>query len=205
MDDDKQTVVTEPEAGAQPPVEDQGAQDNQEQDVDWDELLSQFDETSTTESSSGTPKPENSEDTALLQRLEQLEARTVEFETEAVKQDIQELVKAVGGETDLPAFAVRGFIDEQSERDPRIQEAFNQRKTNPAAFKRVTAALTREFAKANKGRIDPDATNTDAAVTAALRGSQTTAPDAPPPDYSKLSNGEYREKVMNQWGFDPGV
>ena len=205
MESEQQTVVTETDAGAPPPVEESGAQDTQD-DVDWDELLSQYEATNQDAEPASQPL-ENSEnqDSGLQAKVEQLQAQLASVLDKGTKADVQDLISSVGGETELPSYAVRGFIDEQAEKDPRIREAFNQREANPTAYKKVVAALNKQFASENKGRIDPNATEDAAAVNAALRGSQTTAPETPPPDLSKLSNGEYREKIMKDFGFDPGI
>lgn len=199
METETQTVATETDDEAKPSPEESGAQD--EQDVDWEKLLSEYDP----KPAPSTPEANTNQNDDLRSEVEHLKAQLESVQDRGNKADIADLISTVKGEMDLPAYAVRGFIDEQAESDPRIREAFNQRDTNPTAYNKVVKALGKKFASENKSRIDPAATEDSAAVDAALKGSQTTAPETPPPDYSRLSNGEYRQKIMTEYGYDPGV
>ena len=209
MEVDKQTVADEPEVEAQPSTQDQGAQESEGQSQEnLDDILRQFQESQ--KSQGQTPDAQGIQETPsnletnpaqsdeVLQRLQALES--AEF-----AKDIDDLTSRVGGETDLPSYAVRGFIDEQSDKDPRIKDIFANRKSDPATYNKMVAGLQRKFADENKTRIDPAATSTDAAVAASLQGSQKTAPETPPPDLTGLSNNEFRQKVQEEWGYTPVV
>jgi hypothetical protein len=52
--------------------------------------------------------------------------------------------------------------------------------------------------------IDRKATDTYLAFAAAVRGASTRATAEPPPDFTDMSNAEGRQKVIENYGFDPG-
>lgn len=203
MDTEKQTVVAETEAEAQPSVEAPDAQETQD-DVNWEDVFKEFNQTNEPQPATSSPEGQD-QGNVLRAELDQLKAELAEVRGKSTKADINSLITEVGGETGLPGYAVRGFIDEQAENDPRIRDVFDNRDANPAAYKKVVAALTKQFASQNKAPIDPATTEDTAAVNAALRGSQTEASTSVPPKFSHLSDAEYRDKVKAEYGFDPGV
>jgi hypothetical protein len=73
------------------------------------------------------------------------------------------------------------------------------------AINRAIDNLRRE-AKSIPTPEDRALTEDVAAVAAAVMGAFSPHPIAPAaPDYSRMSNDEYRQSVRDDYGFDPGV
>lgn len=98
------------------------------------------------------------------------------------------------------------LVDGRAKRDPKLQNAWLNRSSNPAAWSKVEKALHADLSKKFQPRVDKNATEDREVVAAAVRAASTTkASDEKPPDLSRMSNGEYRQWVMSNHGYDPGV
>jgi len=51
----------------------------------------------------------------------------------------------------------------------------------------------KRMVKEAKNRVDPDATEDRAAVTAAVKGASAKAPEEKPPNLGKMTQGEFEE------------
>ncbi len=198
MSDDKQPVVDETKTSAQPEV----AVDSARKDgTDLDTLLAQY-EQQTTKTETVSP-PETQQQPPARPQVDPNVSRLL---SRFDREDLQRLVGIVKGDLDYDEELVEAFIDVQARKDPRLQRAWLEREGNPKAFDQIAKELGKALAKKASKRADPALTEDREAVVAAVRGASTQrAPDSPPPNFGKMSNVEYRNKVRDEYGFDPGV
>jgi hypothetical protein len=198
MNDDTQAVVKD---DVTPAPQGEQSQIARKDDADLESLLSQFEQTA-------APKPEpitEQKPAGTPAVDDELRRRFAEWE---FKQEIIPAIRRVRGdipEDVLSDDEVQDWLDGRAKRDERLQKAWLNRKTNPRAWANLEKALGAELHKKFSKLPDSQATEDVAAITAAVRGSSTKVPEGKPPDYAKLSNAEYRRKVRDEFGFDPGV
>lgn len=195
-----QAVVDETKAPAQPGAEATSART----DDDLDKLLAQYDETQPARTpepatpATAAPAADQVKDASAEVLAAAQEVRTHRFQT-----DMNATIKDVRG--DLPPDLydddfVASWIDTQAKKDPRLANAWVNRNADPKKFGQVKAALGKEFAK-RYGRIpDKQATEDREAVTAAVRGSSTKAPEGKAPDYSKMTDAEFAAEKARMFG-----
>lgn len=205
----QQAVVDGADTQAMPGSE--AGQDARNQVDDLDALLSQWPEPPAKPAADPPPPAaavQQPEVAALKAQMDAFAGRVAEVEQIKFKADMGATIKDIRGELDpnvLDDGLVESWLDFQARQDPRLAQAWAQRDANPAQFRRVKVELGKKLAK-QFGRLpDPAATEDRNAVTAAVRGSSTKAPAEPVPNYSGMSNAEYREAIKKEHGFDPGV
>jgi hypothetical protein len=196
-----QTVVDTTNAPAQ-----QGATEGTARIDDLDAALKEFD-TATTTSSPPEPKPTTTtnDDPGLAARLATLERERAD---ERFRSAITPIVQKVRGDVPPEVFdddEVIAWMDARAKKDPRLQSAWTNRDKNPAAWDRVVENLGREFGKKFTPRVDESVTADRHAVTAAVRGASNRAPEGKAPDYSGMSNAEFREAHKRDYGYFPPV
>lgn len=199
-EENTQPVVTETNAPAVPGAEAPSART----DDDLDSLLAQFDESAPKPSEPAKPEPRAAaaDDDAAVAANEVFKARD-EIRQDRFKRDMNDTIGKVRG--DLPSdfyddTFMRAWIDARAEGDPRLGTAWAQRHDNPAKFKQVVGALGKEFAKKYGKLPDRQATEDREAVTAAVRGASTRAPEGKAPDYSKLTPAEFQAEKDRMFG-----
>jgi hypothetical protein len=184
-----QAVVDETNGAAQPAP----AETSARTDDDLDRLLNEFDQGKPAPSEPAKPATAApaADDQALATETVLNEAKFIR--QQRFQQDMQATVKDVRG--DLPSDLydddfVQAWIDAQATKDPRLANAWVNRSADPKKFGQVKAALGKEFAK-RYGRIpDKQATEDREAVTAAVRGASTKAPEGKAPDYSRMTDSQ---------------
>lgn len=188
-----QAVVDETKGAASPAPAVQDARDD-----DLDTALKSFDDA--TKSKSPTP-PAPTADVAktdtddVIRRVSELEKALADREFQA---DIVPVIKTVRGDVPPEVYDdddVRDWIDRQARNDPRLQQAWLNRKADPQGFSRVVKGLERKLAQKFEKLPDKAATEDVAAVTAAMRGTSTKAPPEKAPEYGKMSNNEFANEV----------
>lgn len=202
MSDTAQTVVEEPKVAAEPAAE---APDARNED-DLDTLLAQWDQqVEKPSSSTPEPKPDAKADTDLAKRLETLEQQLA---AERFEKDIDPVIKAVRGDVPQELYDdndIRDWIDRQAKADPRLANAWLNRKNDPQKFAKVVNGLGRKLQERFAKLPDKQATEDHAAVAAAVRGASTKAPEGQPPKFGNLSNADFAKEVEKNYGFNPGV
>lgn len=205
-----QAVVDDANTRAAPGSEADGARNDAGPDLD--QLLAEFDQQTT--AGTAPPSPVQGADTtspdvkALAARLQSIEGAVQKVTKFEFDRDMGELVKQVRGDLDSELFddeLVTAWVDGRARNDPRLQRAWLEREANPKQFRAIAEGLGRAFKKKFDKMPDRNATEDREAVTAAVRGASTKAPETPPANYGGMSNAEYREKVRQDYGFDPGV
>lgn len=189
-----QTAAQTTEATARPVVEATGAQVTETADLD--SLLSSFD--TETKASPPAPEPKPAAPTAVVDLEARKELAALKFEKE-----FKPVLAAVRG--DIPAEVLSDeeltdLIDGRAKRDTRLQNAWNNRASNPKAWSGIQKALSAEIAKKFSKLPDPDATEDRAAVTAAVRGASHKAPAEQAPNYGAMTDAEF-QKEKARLGF----
>lgn len=198
-DQTTQAAVDETKAPAQPGAEVTSAR----ADDDLDTLLAEFDGSKT--SSPEPAKPATAApaaDDVNDASAEVLRARD-EIRQDRFKRDMNDTIDKVRG--DLPAdfydnTFMQAWIDAKASSDPRLATAWVQRNENPQKFKQVIGALGKEFAKKYGKLPDRQATEDREAVTAAVRGSSTRAPEGKAPDYAAMTPGDFQAEKDRMFG-----
>jgi hypothetical protein len=198
-----QAVVDDAAAGAVPPAQAPNARDEGD---DLDKLLSQYDQQ--TQSHAAPPTQPEPKAGPAGDPKTQTDPVVTALANRLFKQDMNETIKQVRGNLD-PAFFdepfVKAWIDGQATQDPRLTKAWLERDSNPKQFQKVVDQLGRNFAKKYGKLPDRNATEDREAVTAAVRGASTKAPEGKAPDFAGMSNVEYREAHKKEYGYYPNV
>ncbi len=202
MNDTTQAVV-ETDAPAKP-----GAQvDSARVETDeLDKLLAEFDSDKPKPPETPKPEPKGTDDVKSL--LEPLQGQLTQLQNRQFKHDMGDTIKKVRGDLDPDFFddkLVKGWIDAMAEDTPKLATAWVNRDNNPKAFQKVVEQLGRDFSKKFSKLPDKSATEDREAVSHAVRGASTNAPEGKAPDFSGMSNAEYREKHKAAYGYYPNV
>lgn len=199
-----------------------GAEDADARDEgdDLEALLSEYDAengddevrspTGKEDGKSAKPAPESEQDKDKSQDFEAIDRRLREFEKREAerlyRQDMDKAIKAVRGDMDGDLFDDRfmeAWIDSQARDDPRLTKAWQERHDNPKRFKSILDGLGKKFAKKYSKLPDKEATEDREAVSAAVRGASGKAPEPKAPDYSKMTDAEFRDAMEKDHGFSP--
>ena len=90
-----------------------------------------------------------------------------------------------------------------AKQDSRLSTAWTERHQNPQHFDKVVSTLGRKFHEKFSRFPDKEATENKEAVTAAVQGASTTAPEKKPTSYNGMSDAEFRKSVRDEYGFEP--
>ncbi len=189
----EQAVATEPNAGATPPADGGGAQ---EQSVD--ELLSEFDAGNTkepTDEKQPVPKEESDGKVEFTpsQRKELLDELRTDIK---VEEELKTAVKEIKGDLDIEDNYVRWRLEELAKNDERVWKAFIARKSNPKAWSAVSKKLNKELSD----KYGKPATGTDKEQIASAVHSATQTSGAPSGevDIKKMSDADFE---MQKYGI----
>lgn len=201
-----QAAVDDTKASAKPDA----AVDSARNDGDeLDKLLAEFDDSKPkAPPEPAKPEPKAGEADDLKAAKDEVLSARDEIRQERFKKDMGETIAEVRGDLPTDYFDdhfVQAYIDSRAAADPRLSKAWVERHSNPQAFKRVKGALAREFASKYGKLPDKQATEDREAVTAAVRGASTRAPEGKAPDYAGMSNAEFREAHKKDYGYYPPV
>lgn len=180
-----QSAAQPTEVPAQPAAEVTGAQPTQPADLD--SILAEFDQ-----SAKPAPAPETKPATAptpVVDNEARQELAALKFQLE-----IKPVLERIRGDIPKDRFTddeVQDLIDGRARRDPRLQQAWLNRASNPAAWNKIEKALGQEMSKKFTKLPDPDATEDRAAVTAAVRGASQKAPAESAPNYGAMNDAEF--------------
>lgn len=202
-DQTTQAAVDETETQVTPAVEDAGAQGKTD---DLDSFLNEY------ESQTKQPEPtsERKANADLESQVLELRTQLNSFVQSAAEkknsEDLTNAIKEVRGNLDVQDWMVEGWISHQARTNPKINDVWNNRENDPTAARRLLSSLKTKFAGEQAKSPDRNATEDREAVAAAVRtASSTKAPEEKPPDYAVQNDGEFRQSVKKQYGYDPGV
>ena len=192
-DQKTQAAVDETKVPAEQGTEATSAQDGDDLDV----LLKQFDDSKSGSSEPAKPEPKADAASETQAANDTILNEAKFIRQERIKKDIAETIKDIRGDLSSDFFDdsfVEAWLDSKAMKDPRLAKMWDERNASPQKFAQLKAALGKEFAK-KYGRI-PDAAATEdrEAVTAAVRGASTKAPEGKAPDYGRMTDRElYKE------------
>jgi len=199
-----------------------GAQDQGQGGDDLDALLAEFDQYHNTEPQGGSNGSQlnpsqgyaakngdggqtDSEGNYVTREELQQEIQRVREREKAEQQaekDINEAVKTVKGELNVPDTWVRGILEREAMSDERFYNAFVNRDKNPQTWNKILKAKNREIAKTFGGSVDKEASQSADAVESAVRSAATQSPkgsnkgDKNPLRMSPKEYEQYRQSVM---------
>lgn len=196
-EENTQPVVTEPNVPAQPGTEAPIART----DDDLDALLKEFDtETKSPEPAKPATAAPAAIDPAVANETVLSEAKFIR--QERFQKDMDETIKKVRGDLPEELFdgpLVQAWIDSQATKDPRLAQAWANRNADPKKFGQVVTELGKRFSKYGK-LPDKQATEDREAVTAAVRGASTRAPEGKAPNYAGMTNADFAAEKDRAFG-----
>lgn len=193
-DEITQAATDLPNAEATPSVEGTGAQEAKTPDLDA--LLDQYRKETGSPAQPSAPAPVP--DTVARSEFEALRAEIVKTKME---KEIDYLAKGLRAAGDIPDFLsdddLVGIVDRQAAKDPALARAWNESANDPKSRDRLINVLGKELGKkfANIRPVDEKATADREAVAGAVRGASTRAPEGRAPDYSNLTDNEFRKEA----------
>jgi len=203
-----QTAVDTTKTPAEPGVTADSARTDGD---DLDQLLSEFDESGRARATPEPARPATNADAAnpdFKALADEVRGLRTERQQETFRKDMDTTIKDVRGNLDPEYFDdvfVESWMDAQARLDPRLASAWANRHANPKQFAKVKESLGRTFVKKYGSLPDKQATEDREAVTAAVRGASTRAPEGKAPDFGKMSNHEFREAHKKEYGYYPSV
>jgi hypothetical protein len=184
-------------------------------DTDLDALLAEFDQSTKTMTAGNTAAPLADDFAERQQRANNGERSLSPAEQAAyaegmqrAERDLKSVVTDVRADMPLHLYSddfVQTWIDNQARQNLQLQRVWMNRDSSPGAFRAAVNQLSKKFYKTFRDMPDREATEDRNAVTAAMRGASSRAPEDRPPSYGTLSNAEYAKDVRERFGFDPGV
>ena len=182
---DEQAAVAEDPKEDQ--TDDSSAEGGTAQDDDdgLDELLKEFDQKREAAAAQKEPTPvkepkgkTGDEDLALAT----LEHRLNETEAREQRRELEGLFSRISKGTAGDDLQVEAYLNAVSRREPRINQAYQNRGENPKAWDNVEKKLKQDFEKRWGRQVDKAATEGRDSVASAVRSASTAAPKK---DYSQ--------------------
>lgn len=172
----EQTAVANTDEASKETASADGGAAQQEEDLE--ELLKEFDlrrEDKFQEQAHQASGPTDDEQQLDIAAIAQLEARLNATEQRELRRELENVFNefTVGVEAD--AVDAEAFLNAQAMRDPRLNQVWEQRNSNPKAWNRVKGHLKQEFTKRFGKKVDKTATEGRNAVGAAVRSASTAA------------------------------
>jgi hypothetical protein len=186
-----QTAVDATKTPAEPGVAGNDAQVNGDE---LDTLLSEFDKTAAPPAAAASSPAQAAGTDDLKALADEVRGLRTERQQETFRRDMDVTIKNIRGDLSPEFFddrIVEAWVDAEARADPRLSQAWNDRHTNPKGFQKVVDTLGRKFASKYGKLPDKQATDDREAVTAAVRGASTRAPEGQAPDYSKMNDREF--------------
>jgi hypothetical protein len=185
----------------------EGADEGTKKD-DIEAALSEYDEGTGGGSSAGqqqTQKPAEKPSDEALERIKRLEQQEYE---RVYRADLGKAINHIRGDfaaDEVDDEFIETWLNARAKKDPRVANAWRLRDEDTAKFGRVLNALKQEFAEKHQRlrKADTEATETREVVSEAVRRGSGKAPEGKAPDYSKMSDVEFREAVRKEHGFSP--
>jgi hypothetical protein len=198
----EQTAVAE-EANVDP-KEGAAAESGAAQKDGLDELLKEFD-SRVDEPKEVVETKSGSKDAATeLAALEALERRLNEQEAREQRRELEAVCSRLSEGTQGDALDAEAYLIAQAKRNPKLEQAYLKRATNPKAWDDVYGALQKDFAKRYGKKVDKQATDSKEAVASAIRSASTAAPqkDYSDKEISTMSTEEFNT-LQRKMGVSP--
>jgi len=203
---DNTQAVADDDAPAQ-----QGAQiDAGAQEPDLDTLLAEFDASQGQAPSQPDLSAELEQARAAAQHdhwradyaEQQIQQIAQQTQNEKHLRDLKELCGAVKGDLPVSDELVDLWLGSEAQRHPELLQAYINRDSNAAGYQQLKAYAAREFFKFVRTIPDPEASETKAIVSHAVRGASTSSPpEDPAPNFGAMSDNELREYTRKNFNF----
>lgn len=108
--------------------------------------------------------------------LATIERRLAEQEARETRRELENLFGRLSDGTQADAVDAEAYCNAMALRDPRINQAWMQRTSNPRAWGKVETALRQDFTKRYGKKVDKQVTESRDAVASAVRSASTAAP-----------------------------
>jgi len=187
---------------------------------DLDSLLAEFDQATTQQQTQGDQVDQNVRDQAFA---ENLRAHTENLQLDSKRQELEqaqeslraqedaydeaEALRAIRGDLDVIDEDVQGFIAGRVLKDPAINQVWQNRREDRAAYNRMVARLHGDLQQHEEQRrqkiLSREATADAEAIAQAVRGQGGRVLAEPPPNLGRMSNAEFRQHVRDSYGFEP--
>lgn len=127
-------------------------------------------------------------------RLAQLESQIKSIQNLSVEQSVQSAVSTIRENLDVkvPDIAIKGWLNEEANQDPRIQKAFQESNTNPVAWNKILKSIAGKMSKEFGSQPDPELNAGREAVATAMRGKSTVTVDDEAPNYDQMNDQEFQ-------------
>lgn len=201
MADDTQAVVNPTEA--QPAQVEAEAPDARNDEGDLSKWLSEYKNAPDAPDASQQPSEQSTPASPMEARLTELENQLATKELDAEVRPVIETIRGDITPDQLSDSEIRDLLEGRAARDPALRRAWTDRRNNPETWGKIVNALGREMATKFAKVHDVNATEDREAVTAAVRGASSKAPEGAEPDYSGLNDQEFAAQVEKQHGFRP--
>ncbi len=174
---DEQTAVVDDTKAE--PTKDAAAESDTAQEDGLDELLKEFDERkeAATPDAKSEPKSEPKTDKQVdLDALATLEKRLNDQEAREQRRELENLFSKLTNGVQADEVDAEAFLNAKAMREPKLNQAYANRASNPKAWDKVFATLHQEFQKRHGKKVDKQVTDSKAAVASAVRSASTAAP-----------------------------
>lgn len=161
--------------------------------------LSEFD------TAASQDKPEQKAEEPLKDEIAWLKQERERTQAQRTREALDAAVSEIKGDLEIDSELVEGWLDVQARKDPRLNKAWQNRHNDEAGYKRVLGALSKQLAEKFSASVDREATDTQEAVTAAVRSASNKTQDDKPMTreaWRKLSK-EDRAKAQSEHGVQP--
>lgn len=173
--DEKQTAVAE-DANAEPKEADAAGSGAAQKQDGLDDLLKEFDDRrESTQREEVEAKPEPKKQEVDLDTLAALEARLNEAEARTRRKELEGLCSKLSDGTNGDAVDAEAYLIAQAKRNPKLEQAYIRRESNPKAWDAVYEELRKDFGKRYGQKVDKQATESKEAVASAIRSASTAA------------------------------
>lgn len=179
-DKDKQTaVVDEPQVE---PNEAATADSDAAQEGDGlDELLREFDErraaqTKPEQNQNIDTEPKGQEPQLDVAALATLERRLNEQEAREHRRELEKVFTGLTDGVQADEVDAEAYLNARALRDPRLNQAYQDRNSNPQRWNKVFGELKKDFQKRYGKKVDKQVTESREAVASAVRSASTAAP-----------------------------
>jgi hypothetical protein len=185
------------------PNEAAAAESGAAQEDGLDELLKEFDaKREAAKEPAAAPEPKTPE--LPIEVVATLEKRLNDYEAKQTRRELENLFDRFTTGVQADSLDAEAFLNAKALRDPRINQAYIQRESNPKRWDKVEAELQKEFSRRFGKKVDKQVTESRDAVASAVRSASTAAPqrDITQRDVETMSKSDF-DDLSRKLGITP--
>ena len=185
------------------PKEGAPAESGAAQTDDLDALLAEFD-TKKAEAAPVTEPKKSTVDDVDVNVLAVLEQRLNDQEAREKRRELDSMFNSFTEGVQADAVDAEAFLNAMALREPRINQAYINRGSNPKGWEKVESTLKQEFQKRYGKKVDKQVTESREAVASAVRSASTAAPHKALTDkeISTMPKDDF-DKLQRELGITP--